>query len=289
MAPDASNLWKMILTLGLLLIGLIVTVLTDRYFRRNQKLILLAVILLICCLLTAEILLTGTPGWLVPVLAVACVFAVFRLHQKMEREHEQALVAEQRIQLMISQIQPHFLFNTLSTIQALCRIDPEKAFDTTEKFGAYLRMNIESLGQSSLIPFQKELEHTKIYADIEMLRIPSIRIIYDIRDDDFELPALSVQPMVENAIRHGVRGKYGGEVIVSSYEDDRDHVITIRDNGRGFDVNAPLESDGSHIGIRNVRERIETMCQGSMSIDSEIWKGTTVTIKIPANPGRKEK
>lgn len=186
-----------------------------------------------------------------------------------------------RVQLLVSQIQPHFIFNTLSTIQALCRIDPEKAFDTTEKFGSYLRMNLESLGQPTLIPFQKELEHTRIYAEIEMLRYPEIHIVYDIRDDDFELPALSVQPIVENAIRHGVRGKYGGEVLISSREEDGNHVVTIRDNGRGFDPDAVTETGENHIGIRNVRERIETMCQGSMHIDSERWKGTTVTILIP--------
>ena len=90
-----------------------------------------------------------------------------------------------RTQLLVSQIQPHFIFNTLSTIQALCRIDPEKAFDTIEKFGTYLRMNLESMGQPTLIPFQKELEHTRIYAEIEMLRYPEIHIVYDIRDDDF--------------------------------------------------------------------------------------------------------
>ena len=190
-----------------------------------------------------------------------------------------------RTQLLVSQIQPHFIFNTLSTIQALCRIDPDKAFDTIEKFGTYLRMNLESLGQPTLIPFQKELEHSRIYAEIEMLRYPEIHIVYDIRDDDFELPALSVQPMVENAIRHGVRGKYGGEVIVSSFEENGEHIVTIRDNGRGFDPDAVTDTEECHIGIRNVRERIETMCQGSMRIESERWKGTVVTITIPAISG----
>ena len=191
-----------------------------------------------------------------------------------------------RVQLLISQIQPHFIFNTLSTIQALCRIDPEKAFDTTEKFGSYLRMNLESMGQPTLIPFQKELEHTRIYAEIEMLRYPEIHIAYDIQDDDFELPALSVQPMVENAIRHGVRGKYGGEVLIASREEDGNHIVTIRDNGRGFDPEAVGDTEENHIGIRNVQERIESMCQGTMRIDSQRWKGTTVTITIPG--GRAE-
>ena len=240
-----------------------------------------------CCLILAAaaadmLSVASSPvSFLTVAMVTGCVFYYIWLHQQYARKHEQALVAEQQIQIMISQIQPHFLFNTLSTIQALCRIDPEKAFDTTEKFGTYLRMNIESLSQSVLIPFQKEMEHTKIYAEIEMIRFPAIRLIYDIRDDDFELPALSVQPMVENAIRHGLRGKYGGIVSVITFRDKTDHVVIIRDNGWGFDTKPAVNPKGSHIGIRNVRERIEKMCQGTMSIESIIGEGTTVTIRIP--------
>lgn len=221
-------------------------------------------------------------------IAIICCSTIyyFWFHLQLAHEHDRALVSEQRIQIMISQIQPHFLYNTLSTIQALCRIDPEKAFETTEKFGSYLRMNIESLSESNLIPFQKELEHTRIYADIEMMRFPYFHISYDIREDDFEVPALSVQPIVENAIRHGIRGQYNGQIQVSTASDERDYVITVSDNGRGFDPESLKTISGTHIGIRNVSERIEILCGGSLIIDSEIGKGSVVTIRIPR---RKEK
>lgn len=209
------------------------------------------------------------------------LFYYIWLHLQFVREHERALILEQRIQIMMTQIQPHFLYNTLSTIQALCRIDPEKAFDTTEKFGLYLRQNIDSLNQPDLIPIKKELEHTKIYADIEMIRFKNVKVEYDIRDESFCVPALTVQPLVENAIKHGVRVRDKGIVTVKTKRTDNCHEILIIDNGKGFDTTQPSGSDKAHIGIRNVEERVRKMCSGTVSIESTLDKGTTVTIRIP--------
>ena len=147
-------------------------------------------------------------------------------------------------------------------------------------------MNIDSLSQASLIPFRKELEHTKIYADIEMIRFPYIHISYDIQEDDFDLPALSVQPIVENAIRHGVRGRYNGSVKVMTQTDENDIIITVTDNGKGFDPNEAETAEGTHIGLRNVRERIEMLCGGTLSIESGEGRGCTVSIRIPLRKER---
>lgn len=216
------------------------------------------------------------------IIIVSClVYYYVWLHFRFEREHEQAMMAEQRIQIMMSQIQPHFLFNTLSTIQSLVRTDPDKAFDTLEQFGSYLRENIDSLNQSGLIPFRDELEHTRTYADIEMTRFPSIKMDYDIQDDDFMVPALTLQPLVENAIRHGVRIRRKGLVSVSTRKENAEHVIVVCDNGKGFDADMKFVDDGKHIGIRNVMERLKTMCDSEMTIESELNVGTTVTIRIP--------
>ena len=210
----------------------------------------------------------------------SALFYYIWLHLQFVRDHENALMAEQRIRIMMSQIQPHFLYNTLSSIQALCLSDPEKAFDVTEKFGTYLRQNIDSLDQPQLIPFVKELEHTRVYSEIETIRFPSIRIEYDTPDTAFSIPALTVQPLVENAIRHGVRSVETGVVRVSSKLVGVYHEITISDNGKGFDAAASEASGGTHIGIRNVRERIEKMCSGTLTVESVIGSGTTVTIRI---------
>ncbi|MBQ7372403.1 MAG: histidine kinase [Blautia sp.] len=203
------------------------------------------------------------------------------LHLQFVREHEQDLQAEQRIQIMMTQIQPHFLYNTIATIRALCRTDADKAGEMAEKFSDYLRQNLKSLGIVGLIPFRKELEHTRIYADSEMVRFDNIHVEYEILDDRFSLPPLTVQPLVENAIRHGVRIRDEGIVRIRAQRKENCHEIEVWDNGTGFDVSRLDSVDSSHIGIRNVRERIEGMCGGTMKIESRPGEGTTVTITIP--------
>ena len=149
------------------------------------------------------------------ICSVFCfAFYYIWLHLRFVREHEQALVAEQRIQIMMSQIQPHFLYNTLTTIQSLCLENPRKAATITERFATYLRQNIDSLNEAKLIPFRKELDHTLVYAQIEMERFRNVHLDYEIEDEDFLLPALTVQPLVENAIRHGVRGMPRGQIEI---------------------------------------------------------------------------
>ena len=221
-------------------------------------------------------------------IVISSVFYYIWLHLRFVQMHEDDLKAQQRLKIMMSQIQPHFLYNTLSSIQALCLKDPEKAFDVTEKFGAYLRQNIDSLDRPELIPFEKELEHTRVYSEIEMIRFPSIRVEYDTPDTGFMIPALTVQPLVENAIRHDVRGAENGVVRVSSKKKDGFYEIVIGDNGKGFDPEAAEKSDGTHIGVRNVRERISSLCCGTMTVEDADGKGTKIVIRIPVNAGGNE-
>ncbi len=216
------------------------------------------------------------------IVAVFCsVSYYFWLHLQFVREHENALKAEQQIKIMFSQIQPHFLYNTLTTIQALCLENPRKAAVITEKFALYMRQNIDSLNWSSLIPFRKELDHVLVYAEIEMARFPNIHLDYEIEDEDFLIPMLTIQPLVENAIRHGVRGMPRGQIdiIVNLLPDG--HEIVIRDNGKGFSMKEQPDPDSPHIGIQNVRERLEKMCGGTMTIDSKLGGGTRVIMRLP--------
>ena len=216
-------------------------------------------------------------------VAIVCctLFYYIWLHLQFVRQHEQALFAEQRIQIMRTQIQPHFLYNTIATFRALCKKDPEKAATVAEKFGSYLRQNLDTLDTEGLIPFEKELEHTRLYADIEMVRFENVHVIYDMEDLDFGVPPLTVQPLVENAIRHGVRAREDGVVRVRSYAEGGWHVVSIEDNGVGFNTDMLAESGEEHIGIRNVQERVASMCGGTLTVNSRIGEGTTVTIRIP--------
>ncbi len=219
--------------------------------------------------------------FLTAAMVSCCVFYYIWLHQQFVLRHERDLMAEQRIQIMMTQIQPHFLYNTLSTIQVLCSVDPQRAAEITGKFSVYLRQNLSSLEYPGMTTFEKELEHTRTYADIERVRFPHVRVEYEIGDRDFSLPPLTVQPIVENAIRHGVRIREDGVVRVMTHRTTDGHEIVIADNGVGFDTDAVKQNDGTHIGLRNVQERIERMCGGSVTVESRLDEGTTVTLFIP--------
>ena len=193
---------------------------------------------------------------------------------------------EQRFKILMSQIKPHFLYNTLGAIQELCTSNPEEAADATAKFSRYLRGNMDSLGNPDLIPFEKELEHTQLYLDLEKVRFEdALNIEFDITCTDFEIPALSLQPIAENAVRHGARGRRRGvgTVKISTESLPEHYAITVEDNGPGFDPKAVKTNDDerSHIGITNVRDRLHEMCGGELLIDSEPGKGTRATILIP--------
>ena len=227
-------------------------------------------------------------AYLTIAMSFSCVFYYIWLHLQFVRSHEEDLKAQQRIKIMMSQIQPHFLYNSLSTIQVLCHTDPEKAAEVTGNFSSYLRRNLSSLDEPGLIPFEKELEHTKAYVQIEETRFPNIHVKYDIQDSDFSLPPLTLQPMVENAIRHGVRIRDEGIIEVIALQLGYCHELLIRDNGVGFDAEAVKTADKSHVGLRNVQSRIESMCGGTMTIDSRVGEGTTVIIRIPLRKENQE-
>ena len=192
-----------------------------------------------------------------------------------------AKLTESRISTMISQIQPHFIYNTLGTIEQLCITEPKDASKLVRNFSLYLRGNFSELDNVKPIRFSQEMNHVKHYTDIEQVRFPDITIQYDLRSVEFLLPALSVQPLVENAIKHGLMGlEKGGIVTISAYETEEHYVVEVTDDGVGFDMNAGYD-ETKHVGIKNIRGRIEAMCGGTLTIESEIGKGTKATIRIP--------
>ena len=212
------------------------------------------------------------------------LFYYIWLHLQFVRKHERAMMAEQRIQIMLSQIKPHFLYNSLGAIEELCDSDPRMAKKATVKFSQYLRGNMDSISAEGTIPFKKELAHTKLYLELEQFRFEdALQVRYDITCTAFSIPTLTLEPLVENAVRHGVRGKETGMgvVTVSTRERPDCYEISVSDDGPGFDP-ASVPSDGmSHIGIRNVRDRLRRVCGGTLEIESAIGEGTTATIRLP--------
>ncbi len=206
------------------------------------------------------------------------------LHLQFVRTHERELLAGQRVQIMLSQIKPHFLYNALGAIEELCDSDPPKAKEATVKFSEYLRGNMNAISAEGMIPFERELSHTKMYLELEKLRFEdALRIMYDIGCTDFSIPALTLEPIVENAVRHGVRAKPDGRgtVAIATEETENDYQVIVTDDGPGFDPDA-IPNDGQpHVGIRNVRDRLETVCGGSLQIESEHGRGMKTIIRIP--------
>lgn len=190
---------------------------------------------------------------------------------------------EMQVDLMMSQIHPHFLYNTLSSISCLCREDPKEAEAATNDFSNYLKANLSSINSTKPIPFAKELLHTESYLNIQKRRFPdTLKVEYDIRVRNFYLPALTLQPVVENAIKHAVEVRYEPTHLrVKTDETPSAYVITVEDDGPGFDVTKPVSSDRPHIGISSARTRLSEMSHGTLDIDSTPGKGTLVTITIP--------
>ena len=200
---------------------------------------------------------------------------------EMEKRVLNAELTESRIATMISQIQPHFIYNTLGTIEQLCITEPKEASKLVRNFSLYLRGNFSELDNAKPIRFSQEMNHVKHYTDIEQVRFPDMTIQYDLRSVEFLLPALSVQPLVENAIKHGLMGlEEGGIVTISAYETKESYVVEVTDDGVGFDMNVGYD-ETKHVGIKNIRGRIEAMCGGTLTIESKIGSGTKATIRIP--------
>lgn len=205
------------------------------------------------------------------------------LENKMKLMEQEKELADKRTKLMLSQIQPHFIFNTLAAISSLCVFDAAAAKTTTDNFATYLRCNLDSIGDNNLIPFSQELAHVKAYLSIEKVRFEDeLRVVYDIQEEHFMIPPLTLQPIVENAVRHGIRHREnGGTVAIHTSMTQQAIRIIVQDNGVGFDKDAILKDDKSHVGIENVSERIRVLCNGTIDIRSEIGNGTLVTITLP--------
>ncbi len=223
-------------------------------------------------------------SYLTMAIAISCVFYYIWLHLQFVREHEDALVTGQRVQQMLSQIKPHFLHNALTLIIDLCDTAPQKAKAATVEFSRYLRGNMESIDRTGPIPFEKELEHTKLYLNIEQMRFAGdLQVRYDIACTGFSLPALTVEPLAENAVRHGVREKPDGRgtVVIATRETPDGYEITVTDDGPGFDPDRLPEDGQMHVGIANVRERLRQIVDGSLEYRSAPGEGTTAIIRIP--------
>jgi sensor histidine kinase YesM len=198
------------------------------------------------------------------------------------------------IAFLRSQIKPHFLFNALNSIAALCRESPEKAEDVIIQLSQYLRGSFDFKTLDSLTTVKKETELLEAYLNIEKVRFGNrLCVQYHIDESiNISIPPLILQPLVENAVRHGLMACVsGGTVIISIQREKSDAIFTIEDNGIGMEsskVERLLDHvpDANGVGLWNINQRLKLIYGIELVIWSEKGKGTKISFQLPCNEKR---
>ena len=210
-------------------------------------------------------------------LAMYSLILSDQIDQDMRNQRE---IANQRSSIMVLQMRPHFIYNTLMSIYSLCNIDPQKARQVTMDFTDYLRKNFNAVASEDIIPFSAELEHTRAYLAVEQAQYDEmLSVEYDTQFTQFRLPPLTLQPIAENAVKHGI-DPYAGplHITIRTYRAGSASVITVEDDGPGFDESKLQQS---HTALTNIRQRLDLMCRGTLEIDPRDGGGTVVKVTIP--------
>ena len=206
-------------------------------------------------------------------------FALFdQIEQDQRRQQE---IAHQRASIMVLQMRPHFIYNTMMAIYYLCKQDPDLAQEVTLNFTTYLRKNFTAIASERPIPFSAELEHTRAYLSVEHARHKNrLFVDYDTPHVDFRLPPLTLQPIVENAVKHGMDPDSEPlHILIRTVRTDAGSEIIVENNGADFQ--SADDNDEPHIALKNIQHRLEMMCHGKMTITPRKGGGTVVKVTIP--------
>jgi two-component system LytT family sensor kinase len=179
------------------------------------------------------------------------------------------------------QLQPHFLFNTLNAVAELVHTEPDAADLMITRLGRLLRLSLDNAGHQ-IVPLRQEIDFLRVYLDIEQVRFQDrLQIVWDVIPEtlDAGVPTLLWQPVLENAIRHGVTPLAGrGRIVIASRREGDDLLLEIRDNGTGL---PPVPREG--VGLRNIRERVEQLygARARFTLTSAPDGGTVATLRLP--------
>lgn len=209
----------------------------------------------------------------------------YKLQKAMEVQNENL-----KMQYFTTQIRPHFIMNILGAIRAMVRVDSEKAYEMLYDFSKYIRKNIEEKDYSKPIPFLEEIDYIRTYLKLEQIRFGDrIKVKMELEYTDFWILPLTIQPFVENAIKHGLQVvNRGGTLWIRSYYLDERVYIEVEDDGVGFDVASLTKKfdEGKSLGMRSAMYRLKYKMNGTYSIKSNMEEkssGTLIHIELPAN------
>ena len=210
------------------------------------------------------------------------MFGIILCDQIEQYMRQQREIAHQRASIMVLQMRPHFIFNTMMSIYYLCAQDSKKAQQVTLDFTSYLRKNFSAIASENTIPFANELEHTRAYLAVEQVQFEdSLFVEYDTPHTRFRVPPLTLQPIVENAVKHGMDPDSAPlRICIRTRETDAGHEITVEDNGPGFAQTNMNESE-PHIALANIQHRLEIMCGGKLTVMPREGGGTVVKVILP--------
>lgn len=258
----------------------IITMINDKLYKREKVAFSIYCFFPLVAIILQNIFKGYAVAYAAIVISIEILFFAVSVQKSIELAKEKEKNNEAQMKIMMSQIQPHFIYNALSSISTLIPMDPNKAQKALDDFTEYLRMNLASLTQTKLVPFKDELKHIETYVALEKMRFKDrLNIIYDIRVKDFNVPALSIQPIVENALKHGILKKLeGGTLKFSTRENDEEYMVIVEDDGVGFNMTDVDFTNNTHFGINNIKQRLSTMCRANMEINSEVGKGTKAIV-----------
>jgi two-component system LytT family sensor kinase len=231
--------------------------------------------------------------WMVALDVFAAIFAVSlpikiwnSVRLELNLEENQRVLLKARMDALASQINPHFLFNTLNTVSSLIRLDPDRAREVVRKLSSILRRLLRQ--HETFVPLREELEFIDDYLDIEVARFgpDQLQFFLEVEPDalDAFVPSMLLQPIVENAIKHGLTPKLeGGEIHLRARRGDGRIVIEVEDNGAGIPEHRLPDVYGGGIGFRNVRERLQLTYANDFHFDiaTRPGEGTLIRIDIP--------
>ena len=218
-----------------------------------------------------------------------CAFAMFTLilsDQIEQNLRQQREIANQRASIMVLQMRPHFIHNTMTSIYYLCGQDPQKAQQVTLDFNTYLRKNFNAIVSEHPVPFSEELEHTRAYLAVEQAQFEDLLFVdFDTPHTAFRIPPLTLQPIVENSVKHGMDPDSKPlHIFIRTRETDSDSVVIVEDNGSGFDS---VDDSEPHLALTNIQQRLEMMCGGKLEVTPSGEGGTTVKVMIPSDKRHK--